>query len=248
MRMNLTTTAMMKTWTDRVWQWLTDILDALWPRMCLGCDRRLLKGERLLCTDCLMSLPLTPTTSSPADNDLILRLCGWGRVEKAVGAYYYEHKSLMSRIVTNIKYNGWKELGVMMGHIAAEDADAKHIFADIDVIIPLPLHRRRQKQRGYNQSEMIARGVAAVLGKPVVTDAVERVVYQDQQVKVNTLERHTNVSGAFGNVNASLLEGRHVLIIDDVITTGTTVGECINTLQTSIPDLRVSVFSLTMAK
>lgn len=227
---------------------IDSILDALWPRMCIACGHRLLSTERLVCTHCLMSLPLTPMAQAPADNELIHRLCGWGRVENAVAAYYYEQKSLTSRIVTSIKYNGWKELGIMMGRIAAEDVGAKTIFADVDVIIPLPLHRRRQKQRGYNQSEMIARGVAAVLGKPIVTDAVERVVYQDQQVKVNTLERHTNVSGAFGNVNASLLAGRHVLIIDDVITTGTTIGECINTLQTSIPDLRVSVFSLTMAK
>lgn len=238
----------MTTWKDSLRQWTDRLLDALWPRMCLACGHRLMEGEHLICTDCIMSLPLTQSVSSPEDNVLMDKLCGWGRVEHAVAAYYYVHRGLMSRIVGSIKYHGWKELGVMMGRIAADDVGAKRVFADVDAIVPLPLHSRRQKQRGYNQSEMIARGIAEVIQKPVVTDAVERIVYQGQQVKLTMLDRHDNLHGAFGNVNAALLHGRHILIVDDVITTGTTVGECINALQAAVPDLRVSVLSLSMAR
>ena len=145
-----------------------------------------------------------------------------------------------------MKYGGRKDLGEVMGRFMAAELSATGFFSDVDVIVPVPLHPRKQKMRGYNQSECIARGVSAVTGIPVDTASVARMRHTETQTRKSSYERWENVDGIFCLRRADAFARKHVLIIDDVLTTGATTTACADALK-EVEGVRISVLTLAVA-
>ncbi len=134
----------------------------------------------------------------------------------------------------------------MLGRMAASELQADGLFRDVDIFVPVPLHKRKERKRGYNQSLCIARGFASVYHCPIDCKTLRRSIYTDTQTRKSPYERHVNVEGIFEIRESKRLEGKHILLIDDVLTTGSTLLACVDTL-VRIPHIRISIFTLTFA-
>ncbi len=223
---------------------LNDFLELFYPRLCVGCGKKLYRDERFVCLECLSSLPLTQDHES-ADNFVEQHLYGRPFIESATALMLYEKESVPQKLLHEIKYHGAKELARSLGRMLGRDLRGGR-FASVDMIVPVPLHPNRLKWRGYNQSEWFAMGLSEELGLPVRTDLVERVTETSTQTKKNAEERWENVQGIFSlKKDAPLqdIKGKHVLVVDDVITTGATLMACAAAIAT-IGDVRISAASL----
>lgn len=223
------------------------LLNLISPDACVVCGARLGIEEEVLCAACNLHLPRTYFSSQAMDNLMARRF--WGRIpiERAAALFYYEAGSEVSRVIHQLKYNNRPEIGVSMGHMAAEEFALSGFFDGIDLIIPIPLTRKRKRQRGYNQSEEIARGVSEVTGLRIETKAVERVSFAGSQTHKGLRERMENVEGAFQTTGRLDLGGKHVLLIDDIVTSGATVCSCAHALLPT-HSLRISVMSLGVVR
>ena len=202
------------------------VADMVAPRYCEQCRRRLAVGERLFCSTCVMLLPRTGDELSPADNPAVRKL--WGRVEVERGvsfAVYTPHVSFAPAVYA-MKYGDRPDIADDFGRFIASELGASGLFDGIDVIVPLPLHRRRERERGYNQSTELARGISRVTGIPVCDDAVARTRYTPSQTTLSSDARASNVDGAFSLVRPERIKGRHVLLVDNIITTGASMAAC----------------------
>lgn len=224
---------------------LSRLLDIIGPRRCAICGSRLAVSEEGLCGVCNRHLPRTEFWRSPTDNRMARLL--WGRIpiERCAALYYHEGHSQAGRLVYDIKYHHHPELARMMGRMMAEEYAS--FFDGIDLLLPVPLTKKRQRQRGYNQSVEIAKGIAAVTCLPVEEKAVQRVSFLGSQTQKGKWERNENVEGAFQLVDGSRVEGRHILIVDDVMTTGATIAACAQELLRA-RDVAISVLTLCFAK
>lgn len=154
---------------------------------------------------------------------------------------------IFGKFSTRLKYGGQKEIGAIMGRYMASELQASDFFHGVDVIIPIPLHKKKQQIRGYNQSEWISRGITAVTGIPVDTEAIIRRKNTETQTQKSALERWENVDGIFELHRSEHLAGKHILIVDDVLTTGATTVACASRLA-EIEGVRISVLTLAMAE
>lgn len=169
-----------------------------------------------------------PRTNYHKVKDNLVERIFWGKIplERATSYFFYRKGSDFRKILHQFKYGGRKELGAIMGRFMAAELATTDFFEGIDVIIPVPLHPRKRKARGYNQSEWIARGVSQVVGLPVDVSSVIREKHTDTQTRKSTYERWENVDGIFRLRHPENFVGKHVLIIDDVLTTGSTTTAC----------------------
>ena len=223
------------------------LLNLIAPQACAVCGARLAAGEQVLCSVCNLHLPRTFFSANAYDNPMARRF--WGRipVERAAALFYYEAGSEVSRIIHNLKYYDQPETGFAMGRMAAEEFSADGFFEGIDFIVPVPLARKRLRQRGYNQSLEVAKGVADVTGLRVEPRAVERVAFTDSQTRKSLRQRMENVEGAFRLTGRVDLQGRHVLVVDDIVTSGATVCSCVAPM-VEAGGVKVSVMSLGVVK
>lgn len=223
------------------------LLNLLSPQACVVCGLRLGIDEEVLCTTCNLHLPRTFFSSMPYDNPMARRFWGHFPIERAAALFYYEAGSQVSNLIHDLKYHQRPDIGVVMGRMTAEEFRPDGFFDGIDLIVPIPLAKKRFRQRGYNQSMEIARGVAEVTGLPIDDHAVERVSFTGSQTHKNLQERMANVEKAFRCTHKTALSGRHVLVIDDIVTSGATVSACVEALLEA-GDLKVSVLSLGVVK
>lgn len=221
------------------------LLNALFPTLCVGCGTVLAAGERHLCISCLASLPRTGF-SDYADNPAERMLAGRVPYEQATAMLAYRDGGLSRRLVHAMKFHGNSDLCLMMGRQLGLDLMRRGRFDGVEVLVPVPLHWTRRLLRGYNQSELICRGMAEVMHRPVSTGNLIRHRYTRKQSRQQSSERSANVEGAFRVKHPKEFENKHLLLVDDVLTTGATLTACADALA-SIPDLRVSVATLTMA-
>ncbi len=226
--------------TGRFWMRLFDLIS---PRFCTMCGSRLSTTEEVICLSCQLSLPRTEFAKTPDDNKMAKLF--WGRVpvERAAAWFYYQPSSPPARLITTLKYEDRAEIGAFIGRLAAEEILPTGFFEGIDVLVPIPLTRRRQRSRGYNQSFEIAKGVSGVTGIPIERNAVKRIVFKESQTRQARLDRMENVEGVFHLADADVLCGRHVLVIDDVVTTGATMISCCKELML-VPDIKLSILSM----
>ena len=224
---------------------LRDLLRIIMPKHCCGCGTVLEGDERDLCTHCLVHLPLTHYSATP-NNATELRLSGRLHFEAATSLMHFVHGGAAQGIVHAIKYYGNEELGLRMGRLMGRDLIASHRFNDVEIIMPVPLHKKKEHQRGYNQSLLLCRGIAEICGWPVVSDAVVRHIYTESQTHKDRIGRLDNIDSAFEVRNPSLLAGKHILLVDDVITTGATIAECADRVL-EVEGTRISIASLTIA-
>lgn len=214
------------------------------PEICLVCGRKLSDGERVMCTECRVTMPLTARTGADSLNE---RFDNHFDTVCAVSFFDYIHGSPHSRIILNIKFRGCRKAALEMGRwFGRRLRDEGSPVCSADIIVPLPLSRRRTEERGFNQSELIARGIGMETGIAVETRAVARVRYSDpQSLQRSRLDRFRNVTGAFAVTHPELLAGRHIVIVDDVVTTGSTVTACVTAILEAVPDCRISIAALS---
>ena len=205
---------------------LRRILDFLFPRHCAICGRELSITDHAICMVCSSHLPRTHFHENPRDNEMAKRFWLLLPIEKAAALFFYYAHSKSTRIILEFKYNGKWNCAEDMGRITANEFKDSDFFEGIDVIVPMPITRKRKIERGYNQSYHIALGVSEITGLPIVDDAVERVSFAGSQTKKSSMERHENVKNVFKLKDGTKIKGKHVLIIDDVVTTGSTVISC----------------------
>lgn len=213
------------------------------PRPCAVCERRMSPGESAVCTKCDMRLPRTGHETDMTGNEMARLFWARMAVERAAAMWLYQPHSEVSAVIYRLKYGNQPEQGRQMGIAAARELKAAGFFDGIDLIVPVPLAKAKMLQRGYNQSEEIASGVAAVTGLPVVTKAVARIRETESQTSKTGVQRVENVEGAFRLMHPDMVAGRHVLIIDDVVTTGSTVCACGKELMKA-GGVRLSVMAL----
>ncbi len=226
--------------------WLSSFLSLIFPRCCLVCGRPLAKGEECICTMCNINLP---RTNYHLQEDNPMEQLFWGKIplERATSFFFYRKGSDFRQILHQLKYGGRKELGAIMGRYMASELLPSGFFKGIDVIIPVPLHKKKQQLRGYNQSEWIVRGIAAVTGIPVNTESVIRKKNTETQTRKSTFERWENVDGIFELRSSEHLQGKHVLVVDDVLTTGATTVACVSALM-EVQGIRISILTLAVAE
>lgn len=226
--------------------WLGSFLSLLFPRCCIVCGRPLAKGEECICALCNIRLPRTGYHLQ-ADNPV--EQCFWGQIplERGASFFFYRKGSDYRRILHQLKYSGQKEVGAVMGRYMASELLPSGFFRGIDVIIPVPLHKKKEQIRGYNQSEWIARGIADVTGIPVDADSVLRHKNTETQTRKSTFERRENMEGVFSLRHPGQFAGKHVLIVDDVLTTGSTTVACASCM-TGVEGVRFSVLTLAVAE
>ena len=226
---------------------LTKVLDFVSPRLCVICGRRLLPSQPLLCSHCTLHLPVTDYYLSPLDNPMARLFWGLFPIERASALFFYEPNASTRELIYDLKYRGFPMIGEEMGALIARHYQPAGFFEGVDVIIPVPLTRRRRWQRGYNQSEMLARGIREVTGLPILTDVLKRTSFKGSQTKKNQWERRENVDGVFRLVRPDDIRGKHILLIDDIITTGATIVACADEL-CKAGDVKISVLSLGLTK
>ena len=227
--------------------WVTRILDFISPRACVVCDHRLSPTERSLCGVCLFHLPRTGFYLKPLDNPMAQLFWKLSPVQKAAALFYYQPHSETAQLVYRLKYNNRPDIGEDMGRVIANELQQSDFFSNIDVLLPVPLSSKRLRQRGYNQSEMLAIGVSDITHLPIVTKALRRKEFHQSQTKLNRWQRQENVADTFQLVDDSHLKGRHVLLIDDVCTTGATLIACANALK-DVEGIRISSLTLGFTK
>ena len=219
------------------------ITDLIFPRHCAACGRKLAPDEMGVCLRCHMELPRTDLFDNPCRNSLVDEYFMRADIEKSAAFMYFTSDTRTANIIYNLKYNGDANVGVEMGRLMAQEVLQTHFFDDIDAMLPVPITYKRFLERGYNQSEMLAKGIRKVTGLPIITYALIRIRFEQSQTSLSRDERIKNVEGAFRVVDDEALRNKHVLIIDDIITTSATTGECAKMLLT-VPGCKVSILSL----
>lgn len=218
-----------------------DIVNLFYPRLCILCSRPLIKGEEQICLHCLARLPYIRYESQQ-------RVDSWfaGKSEIQYGRAYlhYEKGSSVQRLIHDLKYHGNKELAYLLGRWAFLRLQAEQSpLCQAEILLPIPLHPKKKRQRGYNQAEWIAKGIASVLSIPIDTTSVVRQVKTDTQTRRHIYERWTNMEEVFTLISDEALKGKRVLLVDDVLTTGATFNSCASVVD-GIAEIRLMAFAL----
>jgi ComF family protein len=229
---------------------LTKHIDAvanfLMPQTCPGCGDLLpARKHHALCWRCLKSLPLTGFEKHD-DNPVARMFYGRMPLQQASALLFFNAGTLTQQLVHQIKYKGHQDLGHYMGSLMAQSLLKTPWASTVDVLVPLPLNAKKLRRRGYNQSLLLAEGIAEVLQKPIENVAVVRTAYTQSQTRKTRLQRWTNVAEVFDLKAPERLQNRHVLLVDDVVTTGATLEACGQTLL-QVPGLTLSVHCLAVA-
>ena len=201
------------------------VLQFLFPHVCEGCGTDVLETEHFLCLKCLSDLPKTEFQFYP--NNPVEKIF-WGRVpvSSATAFCYFTKGSLMQHLMHQLKYKGNKDVGLYLGRLMGHAMTESNRFRYVDALIPLPLFPSKEKKRGYNQAALLCDGMSEAMDKPVWKDVVIRTTHTESQTKKNRMERWLNMEGRFELANPEKIKGRHVLLVDDVITTGATLEAC----------------------
>lgn len=219
------------------------LLDWLYPRHCDVCGAQLGRGEEIICHKCLEDMPLTyfwKWRDNPAEKIL------WGRCrfETVSSLFYYHRESDYAHLTPRIKYGGDRKLGIFLGRMLGRFM--AETITDIDIIIPVPLHPLKKWSRGYNQSEIIARGISEGLGgAPTAGGIIKRTHWARSQTRTDMGNKWENVENAFTLDRSRYheLAGAHILLVDDVLTSGATAESCWNTMK-DIPGIKLSFATL----
>lgn len=225
--------------------WLDSILNLFFPRVCAACGETLLKDEQTVCLKCRYTLPRTGYELNP-NNPVAQSFYGRVPFHAVTSCFFFAKSGKVQHLIHQLKYKGNKEAGFFLGQQIGESIKEAPLFQGIDYLIPVPLHPKREKQRGYNQSLMIAQGIHETTRIAIGDKYLVRVVYTDTQTHKSAEERFKNVKDIFEVQYAEELEGKHVLLIDDVLTTGATLESCAHQLE-SIPGIKISVATAACA-
>ena len=223
------------------------LLDLISPRLCVVCGQRLTVCEEIICSKCNLHLPRTGFQKDPYENEMAKLFWHQIPIERATALFYYEAHSETANILYELKYKNHPEIGEVMGRLMARELQTSGFFDGIDGIVPIPLARKRQRQRGYNQSMEIALGIKEVTELPIYNNVLKRIHFKASQTTMNAQQRKFNVEGAFALTNPGLIAHKHILLVDDIVTTGSTLIACGRELSKA-PGTRISILTLGMTK
>jgi ComF family protein len=223
----------------------TDLLNLFFPLLCASCHTPLVKGEDVLCLGCLADLPKTHFVSFTS-NSVADIFIGRTNIVYANAFCQFDKGGKVQHLLHQLKYRGRKEIGYRLGFLFGSELMQSLEFLEIDAIIPVPLHKKKQRKRGYNQSIEICRGISEAMNKPLITANLIRKKHTSSQTSKGRFDRWQNVSGIFEVKNCKAIEGKHLLLVDDVITTGATLESCCEELL-KISGVKISVAALAQA-
>lgn len=220
------------------------LLHLFFPQVCQGCGNDLPAGESVLCIRCINDLPLTHFEKHAANP---VEKIFWGRLPLVHGTaqYYFSKESLIQHLMHEFKYRGNKDLGRQLGTMMGEQLLQTNRF-DVDVLIPLPLFLAKERKRGYNQATILCEGMAACMHLPVMDKAILRSEHTETQTKKGRLERWKNMEGKFWLKDPDTIRNKHILLVDDVVTTGATLEACGSELLRA-ENTRLSIATLCVA-
>jgi ComF family protein len=227
-------------------QYLEGVMALIFPHFCVVCGHELNQKREHFCFLCEEDLHFTYFEKYP--DYTVADQVFWGRlkIENVYALLYYEEKTSTRKILHNIKYNEGKELAHFMGIMMAKKLKSNPKYADIEVLIPVPIHSKKKFSRGYNQSLLIAQGVSEELGIPIL-DVLYRKTHDKSQTRKSKDERYKNVKGKFALKKGALIGIKHVMIIDDVLTTGSTLEFASRAIYEGCGDVKVSLGTVAVA-
>lgn len=225
---------------------LRDLAYLFFPIHCAACDSPLYKNEKLLCTSCRHELPLGNFHNVNAKK---IEKVFYGRVkiENATSLFVFHKDGLVQNLLHNLKYRGQEEIGVELGKWLGQELQQSTKYQDVDVVIPVPLHKRRMRERGYNQVEKFGIEIAKTLNAEYINCVLKKISYNKKQSKHERRNRWRNTVETFGTQKESLLINKHILLVDDIVTTGATIESCINVLK-SIPGIKISIATMAITE
>ena len=223
---------------------LKDLLNLLYPAQCLACDKKLHQNETLICLECLLNLPKT-NFHNDASNVVCKLFWGRAKVEHATAFLFFTKSGKVQQLIHQLKYCKKPKVGIYLGKLFGKELLKSPNYQGIDVIVPVPLHPKKTKSRGYNQSEKIAVGLSQTMNICVDTTSFVRRSETETQTRKSRFSRWENVKEVFAVENEDALKNKHILLVDDVITTGATIEGCVRKL-TDIEGVRVSVAGLAI--
>ncbi len=222
-----------------------EITHYLYPNRCSFCKIKLLPKEMGVCLQCIYKLPKTNNFDEPNNLDETL-LAGRFPFERAASFAFFTKEGLLQALIHDLKYKNKPHVGHLIGALFGADLLGSNFLSTIDVIVPVPLHPKKQVKRGYNQAESFAQGISKTTSIPVSTDELIRAINNPTQTKRSKSERWENVKGVFEVTNTNTFQNKHVLLVDDVITTGSTLEACaIALLECS--NVKISVATIGIA-
>ena len=227
------------------------LLDLFLPRICHVCETKLLHDEEFICSSCIEKLPLTgydkywdnKTGINTDLNPMEQRFAGQLPLDRACAPYFYTRDSSLATLVHDFKYRGFSKLAVTMGRMGANALRPSEFFDHIDLLLPIPIHWTKKHRRGYNQSELIARGISEVTGIPVGLQLRARKPHRTQ-TSLTSEQRIANTKNVFSVNHPESLEGKRIMLVDDICTTGATLLSAGETLAASSEGVRLSLFTL----
>lgn len=219
-----------------------NLLNVVFPAFCNGCSKLLLKNEKIICTTCMHHLPLTHHHNLK-DHEMHRAFYGIVPFEFGASLLYFRKKGIAQQLMHNLKYKNQQEIGTFLGNIFSKNVLDLPVFNSIDVIIPVPLHKKRLHERGYNQVTTFCEALEKNLAIPIIDSVLVKSINlksQIQKSKENRLETNKNV---FSIENAHEIEGKHVLLVDDIFTTGATIEACAKEIL-KIKNTRISIVTM----
>ena len=220
------------------------LLGVIYPKLCEVCGDALVEGEGIMCLACLSAIP-DCRIDNLESNQVHQRLAGHAPIERAVAGFHYIRDNRYTMLIQAAKYNGRPRIAAWLAGRMAEELKPKGFFDGIDIIAPVPLHFLKELRRGYNQSEYIASALSAATGIPVV-DLLKCNRNHPSQTRRGAFERWLNARDTYSYVYEDSVDGKHILVVDDVITTGATLLSCCEAIHNSVPSAKLSVLALAI--
>lgn len=221
------------------------LINLLFPRVCAACGNLLLEGENTVCTTCRFLLPKTGYELHP-DNPLAQIFYGQMPFNAVMAEFFFSKTGKVQHLIHGLKYHHCRENGIFLGQEIGKSLQKAPNYQGIDFIVPIPLHPKKEKIRGYNQSHVIAEGISEIMNIPIAENCLVRSIFTATQTKKSRDERYENVKDIFELKNPEKLKGKHVLLVDDVLTTGATLMSAGKALMQS-EGIKISVATVACA-
>lgn len=221
------------------------LVNLLFPKVCYACLNLLDDNEDSICVACRHDLPVT---NFHFNNDDSVKKVLYGRamIEQGTALFRFEKKGLVQQLIHGLKYRGYEPIGTVLGNwLGAELQDLEN-YKDIDIVIPVPLHKKKLKKRGYNQVAKFGQQLAIALNADYIDDVLIKVTNTKTQTKKNRLMRWMDNDELFSVVNIETIENKHILLVDDIITTGATLEACITVLNKA-KNIKISIATMAIA-
>lgn len=216
-----------------------DIFQLFFPDVCLSCKSQLSKNETVICTKCRHDFLLTNSTDKP-ENIIEKSFYGRVKIEEATALFYFHKKGQIQQLIHELKYRGHQEIGILFGNWLGNELIESNRFKNIDCIVPVPLHRKKFIKRGYNQLTKFGNSLSSILKLPYIENKLSKIETTETQTHKSKIARWKNVKEQFHLTDATFFENKHILLIDDVITTGATIEACSNELLKS-KNVKISI-------